>query len=70
VIRRRRIRLLYAAQRRHRRAAQFGAVANDGLTYTNSYAWIPRLSNGLVVDGTAFFDGSALDDLWRRVQPG
>jgi ketosteroid isomerase-like protein len=44
-------------------------VANDGRTYTNSYAWILRLSHGLVVEGTAFFDGSAFDDLWRRVQP-
>ena len=44
-------------------------VANDGATYTNSYAWILRLKNGLVVEGIAFFDGSAFDDLWRRVQP-
>ena len=44
-------------------------VANDGVTYTNSYVWILRLNNGLVVDGTAFFDGCAFDDLWRRVQP-
>jgi uncharacterized protein len=44
-------------------------VANDGVVYSNSYAWILRLSNGLVVDGTAFFDASAFDDLWRRVQP-
>jgi uncharacterized protein len=44
-------------------------VATDGGAYTNSYAWILRLSDGLVVDGTAFFDGSAFDDLWRRVQP-
>jgi ketosteroid isomerase-like protein len=44
-------------------------IANDGVAYTNSYAWILHLDNGLVVDGTAFFDGSAFDDLWRRVEP-
>jgi len=44
-------------------------VANHDVTYTNSYAWILRLSNGLVVDGTAFFDGAAFDDLWRGVLP-
>jgi ketosteroid isomerase-like protein len=44
-------------------------IANDGVAYTNSYAWILRLDNGLVVDGTAFFDGNAFDDLWRRVEP-
>ena len=44
-------------------------VANDGVAYANSYAWILRLKDGLVVDGTAFFDAGAFDDLWRRVEP-
>ncbi len=44
-------------------------VANDGQAYENSYAWIMRLANGRVVDGTAFFDSLSLNDLWSRVQP-
>ena len=42
-------------------------VASDGVAYDNSYAWVMRLSNGRVVDGTAFFDAGAFDDLWTRV---
>ena len=44
-------------------------VANDGVLYENSYAWIMRLEGGEVVDGTAFFDSISFDDLWARVQP-
>jgi ketosteroid isomerase-like protein len=44
-------------------------VANDGVAYENTYAWSMRLRDGLVVDGTAFFDSIAFDELWRRVQP-
>ena len=44
-------------------------VANDGIAYDNSYAWVMRLADGLVVDGTAFFDSIAFDELWRRVTP-
>jgi ketosteroid isomerase-like protein len=44
-------------------------VANDGRPYENSYAWIMKLDNGKVVDGTAFFDSISFDDLWSRVQP-
>lgn len=44
-------------------------VANDGIRYENAYAWVMRLRGGLVVDGTAFFDAVAFDDLWSRVQP-
>jgi ketosteroid isomerase-like protein len=44
-------------------------VANDGGRYDNSYAWIMTLRDGLVVDGTAFFDAIAFDDLWSRVRP-
>ena len=40
-------------------------VANDG-TYDNSYAWFMTLRDGLVVDGTAYFDSIAFDELWRR----
>jgi uncharacterized protein len=44
-------------------------VANDGQLYENSYAWIMKLDNGKVVDGTAFFDSISFNDLWARVQP-
>jgi hypothetical protein len=44
-------------------------IANDGQPYQNSYAWIMKLDNGKVVDGTAFFDSISFDDLWTRVQP-
>jgi uncharacterized protein len=42
-------------------------VANDGQAYENSYAWFMRMRDGLVVDGTAFFDSIHFDDLWTRV---
>jgi ketosteroid isomerase-like protein len=44
-------------------------IANDGQPYTNSYAWIMRLADGEVVEGTAFFDSISFNDLWTRVQP-
>lgn len=44
-------------------------VANDGLPYQNSYAWILRLEDGAVVDGTAFYDSIAFNELWDRVTP-
>ena len=42
-------------------------VANDGRPYENSYAWIMRLADGEVVDGTAFYDSISFNDLWSRV---
>jgi ketosteroid isomerase-like protein len=44
-------------------------VANDGRPYENSYAWIMRMRDGKVVDGTAFYDSLSFNDLWTRVQP-
>ena len=44
-------------------------IANDGRPYENSYAWIMKLDNGKVVDGTAFFDSISFNDLWTRVPP-
>ncbi len=44
-------------------------VANDGQPYQNSYAWIMRMANGAVVDGTAFYDSISFNDLWARVTP-
>ena len=43
-------------------------VANDGRPYDNSYAWIMRLADGKVVDGTAFYDSISFNDLWSRVE--
>jgi ketosteroid isomerase-like protein len=44
-------------------------IANDGRAYENSYAWFMRLRDGMVVDGTAFYDSLSFNDLWTRVQP-
>jgi ketosteroid isomerase-like protein len=44
-------------------------IANDGQPYENSYAWIMKMRDGQVVDGTAFFDSISFNDLWTRVQP-
>jgi hypothetical protein len=45
-------------------------IANDGLPYENSYAWIIQMRDGQVVDGTAFHDSISFDELWTRVEPG
>jgi ketosteroid isomerase-like protein len=37
--------------------------------YENSYAWIMKLADGQVIDGTAFYDSISFNDLWARVQP-
>jgi ketosteroid isomerase-like protein len=42
-------------------------VANDGHPYENSYAWFMQMSDGLVVDGTAFYDSISFNELWARV---
>ncbi len=42
-------------------------VANDGQPYENSYAWIMRMRDGEVVDGTAFYDSISFNALWARV---
>ncbi|HXT93521.1 MAG TPA: nuclear transport factor 2 family protein [Trebonia sp.] len=44
-------------------------VANDGGRYDNTYAWVMRLRDGQVIDGTAFYDSIAFNDLWERVLP-
>ncbi len=44
-------------------------VANDGQPYENSYAWVMRLRDGKVVEGTAFYDSISFNDLWTRIQP-
>ncbi len=44
-------------------------IANDGEPYANSYAWIMRLVNGEVIDGTAFYDSISFNELWTRLRP-
>ena len=44
-------------------------IAADGEPYENSYAWSMRMRDGLVIDGTAFYDAIAFDELWTRVAP-
>lgn len=44
-------------------------VARDGAPYANTYVWIMRLENSLIVDVNAFFDSIAFDALWSRVSP-
>ncbi|MEV0232001.1 hypothetical protein [Nonomuraea sp. NPDC050786] len=44
-------------------------VANGGGRYDNAYAWVMRLRDGQVIDGTAFYDSIAFNHLWGRVAP-
>ena len=44
-------------------------VANDGQPYENSYVVIMKLADGQVVDGAAFYDSIAFNDLSARVRP-
>jgi uncharacterized protein len=40
-----------------------------GTTYRNTYAWFMTLSDGKIVDGTAFYDSIAFNELWEGVTP-
>jgi uncharacterized protein len=40
-----------------------------GTSYRNAYAWFMTLRDGKVVDGTAFYDSIAFNELWENVQP-
>jgi len=40
-----------------------------GTTYQNTYAWFLTLSGGKVIDGTAFYDSIAFNELWDSVTP-
>jgi ketosteroid isomerase-like protein len=44
-------------------------VANDGRPYDNSYAWVMKMRDGKVIDGTAFYDSISFNDLWQRIEP-
>ena len=43
------------------------AVATDGKPYTNTYSWYMKVSNGKIVEVTAFFESKDLDDIWYRI---
>lgn len=36
-----------------------------GTPYENTYAWVLTLSQGLIVDGVAFYDSIAFNELWE-----
>jgi hypothetical protein len=40
-----------------------------GTVYENTYVWIMTLRGGKVVDGTAFYDSIAFNELWQTVTP-
>jgi uncharacterized protein len=44
-------------------------VTTAGTIYENTYAWIMKLSDGKVIDGTAFYDSIAFNELWENVTP-
>ncbi|HTW06438.1 MAG TPA: hypothetical protein VME46_02955 [Acidimicrobiales bacterium] len=37
----------------------------SGTTYENTYAWALTLDQGLIVDGVAFYDSIAFNELWE-----
>ncbi len=40
-----------------------------GTTYRNTYAWFLTLRGGKIIDGTAFYDSIAFNELWDSVKP-
>ncbi|HTW08597.1 MAG TPA: hypothetical protein VME46_13855 [Acidimicrobiales bacterium] len=36
-----------------------------GTPYQNTYAWVLKMKDGLVVDGVAFYDSIAFNELWE-----
>ncbi len=47
-----------------------GARPKAGKTYDNTYDWIMTLRDGKVVDGTAFYDSIAFNELWELTVNG
>jgi uncharacterized protein len=41
----------------------------SGSTYENTYAWVLTLDQGLIVDGVAFYDSIAFNELWEVAPP-
>jgi ketosteroid isomerase-like protein len=44
-------------------------TARDGKSYRNTYSWYMRMSEGQIVEVTAFFDSVEFNDFWARVVP-
>lgn len=44
-------------------------TARDGKPYVNTYAWFLTMRDGKIVKAFAFFDSTAFNELWTRVQP-
>jgi ketosteroid isomerase-like protein len=44
-------------------------TTTTGTIYENTYAWLMTLSDGKVVDATAFYDSIAFNELWQSVTP-
>ena len=40
-----------------------------GTVYRNTYAWFMTFRDGKVIEGTAFYDSIAFNELWETVQP-
>ena len=40
-----------------------------GTTYRNTYAWFMTLRSGKIINGTAFYDSIAFNELWENVTP-
>lgn len=40
-----------------------------GTRYENTYAWFMKLRDGVVIDGTAFYDSISFNELWEKVPP-
>jgi ketosteroid isomerase-like protein len=45
-----------------------GTTVQD-TTYENSYAWFMQMRDGMVIDGTAFYDSISFNELWAHVPP-
>jgi uncharacterized protein len=41
-----------------------------GTTYRNTDGWFMTLEDGKVINGTAFYDSIAFNELWETVSPG
>lgn len=44
-------------------------TTSAGTIYRNTCAWFMTLRGGQVVDGTAFYDSIAFNELWQNVAP-
>jgi uncharacterized protein len=44
-------------------------TTTTGTVYRNTYAWFMTVRGGKVVDGTAFYDSIAFNELWENVSP-